>query len=356
MTVTLSLGGSISLDGAVSLALKERSPIHGQLHLKLNVNPFSATGSFSVEGQLPGVSLRAAGGAGFTAKHFTATENGRIKVFGLTGTGEVIVSDKGLGASGKVCGPFHVCKSVALAGTWTQIGKLDVPAIVGGEPQRLVTVSGVATAGQSAGFRVPAGRTLLFVTVSGSAGGAPAVTLRAPGGKTYSSARSTRTVLFTAQPEFDLTTIAVLDPQAGTWHIAKTPTDQSVLHVTAQTLGSLGLLRAAKISPASSSRHPLSAHARVLLSWSSAHLPRGVRVSIVRRSRPHEAGTGIVGNLGASGHYSLPVSKLSAGRNYIALAATLHGVPFQEITFRGQVWRAAPHHRRTKAKAKAKRH
>lgn len=351
VTLTVSFGGSVSLHGAVSLALKDHSPINGQIDLKLDVHPFSATGKFSVEGQLPGVSLRTAGGAGFTAKHFTAIENGRIKVFGLTGSGEAIVSDKGLGASGKVCGPFHVCKSIALAGTWTQIGKLDVPAIVGGEPQRLITVSGVAAAGQSARVHVRAHRTLLLIAVSDSSG-SPAVTLRAPGGKTYHSTRSTRSVLFTAQPEFGLTTIAVLAPRAGTWRVASTPGEQEVLHVAVQTLGSLSLIHAAKISPASARHHRLSTRAHILLRWRSANLPRGVRVTIVRRSRPHEAGIGVVGNLGASGRYSLPVSKLAAGRNYIALAATLHGVPFQEITFRGPVWRAVPHRRKTRAKTK----
>jgi hypothetical protein len=79
VTLTISFGGSVSLDGAVSLALKEHSPIHGQMHLQLNVHPFSATGHVSVEGQLPGISMRAAGGAGFTTKHFTAAESGTVK-------------------------------------------------------------------------------------------------------------------------------------------------------------------------------------------------------------------------------------------------------------------------------------
>jgi hypothetical protein len=351
VTLTVSFGGSVSLHGAVSLALKDHSPINGQLDLKLDLSPFSATGHFSVEGQLPGVSLRVAGGAGFTTKHFTAIEDGTVKVFGLTGRGEVIVSDKGLGASGKVCGPFHVCKSVALAGTWSQIGKLDVPAIIGGEPQKLITVSGVAAAGQSARVHVRAHRTLLFITVRDSSS-APAVTLRAPGGRIYHSTRSTRNVLFTAQPQFGLTTIAVLDPRAGTWRVDNAKGEQAALHFAAQTLGSLSLVHATRIFSGGSSHHRLSPHAHILLRWRSVHLPRGVRVTIVRRSNPHKAGIGVAGNLGASGHYFLPVSKLAAGRNYIALAATLHGVPFQEITFRGQVWRATPHHRRRKAKGK----
>jgi len=79
-----------------------------------------------------------------------------LKLFGLSGSGEVIVSDKGMGASGTVCGPFHaICKTMALAGTWSQIGKLEVPAILGGEPRKLVTVSGVTAAGESATVRVP---------------------------------------------------------------------------------------------------------------------------------------------------------------------------------------------------------
>ncbi len=349
VTLTVSFGGSVSLDGAVSLALKDDSPVNGQIHIKLNLHPFSATGSFSTEGQLPGVSLRTAGGVGFTTKHFTAAENGKLKIFGLSGSGEAIVSDKGLGASGEVCGPFHLCTSMALAGTWEQIGKLDVPAIVGGEPKKLITVSGVAAAGQSARIHVPAGRRLLLITVSDSAG-APAVTLRAPGGKLYHSSRSTGTVVFTAQPQFGLTTIAVLDPRAGTWRVANAPGEQAVLRVAAQTLGSLSLIKTAKIAPTSSSRHPLSSHARITLRWRSAHLPSGVRVTIVRRTKPDEAGTGVVGDLRSSGRYSLPVSKLPTGRSYLTLAATLNGVPFEQTNF-GQVWRVTPRH-----KTKSKRH
>jgi hypothetical protein len=341
VTLTVNFAGSVSLNGAVSLALKDHSPLHGEVHLKLTVHPFSATGSFSTEGQLPGVSLRAAGGAGFTPKHFTAAEAGTLKVFGLSGNGETIVSDKGLGASGRLCA-FHICQSMALAGSWDQIGKLDVPAIIGGEPRKLITVSGVAASGQSAAIHVPAGRALLLIAVSDSAG-APTVTLRAPDGKRYPSTRPKHGLVFTAQPEFGLTTIAVLHPHAGTWHIASEPGEQSVLKISAQTVGSLSLITASKVFPTSSSRHPLAAHRNILLRWTSAHLPRGVRVTIIRRSNPHEVGTGIAADLGASGHYSLPVSKLPLGRSYLSLAATLNGVPFQQINVPGQIWRATPH-------------
>jgi hypothetical protein len=345
VAVTVNFAGSVSLDGAVSLAFKDNSPIHGKLDLQLSIHPFSATGSATIEGDLPGVSLKARGGAGFTTKHFTASEGGSVSMFGLSGTGEVIVSDKGLGASGTVCAPFHVvCKSMAMAGTWQQIGKLDIPAIVGGEPAKLITVSGVAAAGQSSTVTVPAGRSLLFVSVSDSAG-APEVRLRAPGGATYDSSGSSRRVLFTRQPQFGLVTIAVADPRPGRWTVSNGPHEQAPLQVSGQTLGSLTLVHAAAIAPGSSSRHELGAHAQVLLRWTSDHLPAGVRVSIVRRSAPHQVGVGLVGNLGANGRLLLPVSKLAPGRNYFTLAATLNGVPFQEINFPGQAWRAVPRRR-----------
>ena len=345
VTVTVNFGGSISLDGAVSLAFKDHSPIHGKLDVQLSLHPFSATGSATIEGDLPGVSLKARGGAGFTTKHFTASEGGSVSMFGLSGAGQVIVSDKGLGASGTLCSPFHVvCKSMAMAGTWQQIGKLDIPAIVGGDPAKLITVSGVAAAGQSSTVTVPAGRILLFVSVSDSAG-APEVRLRAPSGAIYDSPRSTRTVLFTSQPQFGLSTIAVTDPRPGRWTVSNGPHEQALLHVSAQTLGALTLVHTAALAPISSSRHPLGAHAHVLLQWTSAHLPAGVRVSIVRRSLTNQVGVGLVGNLGASGRLLLPVSKLAPGRNYFTLAATLNGVPFEESNFPGQAWRAEPRRR-----------
>jgi hypothetical protein len=352
VTVTVNFGGSVSLDGAVSFALKDNSPIHGQLHLRLGIHPFSATGSASIEGKLPGVSLDAKGSAGFSAKHFTASESGSVKIYGLSGSGTVIASDAGLGASGTFCTFHTVCKSMAFAGTWTQIGHLDIPAIVGGDPQKLVTVPGVAAAGQSAAIRVPKGRTFLLVSVSDSAG-APTISLRAPGGHVYSSAQSTRNVIFTRQPEFNLTTIAVVDPRAGTWRVSNTPGEGSALHIEFETVHRIQLIHAGSAMPPSSSKHPLSPHARILLRWSSTGLPQGVKVVIVRHSKQHELGVGLVHNLGANGRYVLSTSKLASGRNYFTLAATLNGVPFQVVAFPGDAWRASPKHKKHSTKKRA---
>jgi hypothetical protein len=355
VTVTLSLGGSISLDGAVSFALKDHSPLHGALHLKLGINPFSASGTASIAGSLPGVSFNAGGGAGFTAKHFTATEGGSIKMYGLSGRGQVIASDKGLGASGVLCSPGHLyCQSLALAGTWSQIAKLDVLDIVGGDPQRLITVSGVAAAGQSAPIHVARGRSLLLATVRGSAG-APRIVVHSPGGRAYSSTRSTHTVIFTRQPQFGITTIAIPRPHRGTWRISSARGEQGVIQVSAETVRPIRLINATGILPQSSARHPLGPRSHVELRWRSAGLPKDVRVTIVRRSKPHQPGVGIGGNLPVNGHYAIPSAKLAVGRNTFSLAATLHGVPFQTVDVKGTAWRAgkarhkkARHHRRTK--------
>jgi hypothetical protein len=351
VTVTVSLAGSVSFDGAVSFALKDHSPVHGQLHLKLGLHPFVASGSASAEGQLPEVSLKAGGGIGFSTKHFTAIENGSVKVFALSGGGQVILSDAGVGASGVLCGPFHFCQSIGFTETWKQLSNFDLPTIVGADPQRLITVKGIAAAGQSAGFRVPPGRRILLASISGTAG-APEVRLRAPDGRTFSSARSTTTAIFTRQAQFGLTTVTVIRPRAGVWRIMNAP-GQHLLRIRTETVGSIRLIRAAGISPSSSARRPLSARARIRVRWSSAGLPKGVRVVIVRLSLPHEAGVGIVGNLDASGSYVVPVKKLAPGRNYLKLAATLNGVPFQEVAL-GSAWRAKPRssprrsHRKTK--------
>jgi hypothetical protein len=354
VTVTVSLAGSVRLDGAVSFALKDHSPIHGELHLKLNLRPFSASGSASEEGQLPGVSVRAGGGIGFSSKHFTAVENGAVKVFGLSGRGQVIASDLGIGGDGSLCA-LHLCQSLAFTETWKQLVKFppDPPTIIGADPQKLITVSGVAAAGQSATLRVSPGRSLLLLSVNGSTA-APEVRLRAPGGRIYSSARSTGTVLVTHQPQFALTTVTVIHPRAGLWHVSGVRGDQTVLRIHAQTVRPLKLLRAATIAPRSSARHPLGARAHVSLSWSSTRLPSGVRVSIVRRSHPHELGTGLIGGLRANGRYLLSVDKLAPGRNYLTLAATLNGVPFQVLTF-GSVWRAPRHAHRGKHRGARRR-
>lgn len=340
VTLTVNLGGSVSLDGAVSLVLRTHSPLHGKLHLQMGLHPFSATGSFSVDGSLAGASLKAGGGAGFTTQHFTAVENGSIEAYGLSGKGEVIASDKGLGASGSLCAPFKVvCQSLAFAGTWEQIGKFDLPAIVGGQPSKLITVSGVSAAGESASVRVPASRRLLLIAVSNPAG-APSVTLYAPGGRAYRPGRRSRKVAFAEQPRFGLTTIAVVDPQAGRWRIVATEGGQT--HIAAQTVDSLPPIHAYGLAPVSSARHPLPRKGHLLVRWASIHLPGTVRISVVVRSKARGAGVVVAHGLRSSGSYSIPVGRLPVGRGTIALEATLDGVPFQQVKVPGLAWRAAP--------------
>ena len=348
VTVTVDFGGSISLDGAVSFVFKDNSPVNGQLHLRLGLHPFSATGSASMEGKLPGVSLQAKGSAGFSVKHFTAAESGSLDIYGLSGSGNIVASDKGLGASGTLCAFHTVCKSIGFAGTWDQIGHLDLPAIIGGDPQKLVTVSGVTAAGQSAAVRVPRARTFLLVSASGSAG-APKIELRAPGDRLYSPARSTKGVIFTRQPEFNLTTIAVVAPRAGTWRVTAGPGEGS-LNIAFQTVHQVHLIRAAAAIPPNSSKHPLARHAHITLSWSSSGLPHGAKVVIVRHSHQHELGFGLAHNLGANGRYVISTSQLAPGRNYFTLAAVLNGVPFQVVAFHGDAWRRAPKHKKPSIK------
>lgn len=271
VAVTLSFGGSITFDGAVSFALRDHSPINGHLHLMLSINPFSAEGTVSEEGKLPGVTLKAGGGAGFSAKHFTVSENGSISAFSLSGSGQVILSDKGIGGSGELCAPYHwFCQSLAFTETWKQLESFDPPTLVGAEPQKLVTVPGVAAAGQIARVRVPAGRSLLVLEVKGATPSAPVLRLRAPGGRVYSSAHSTRGALFTSESQFGLTTIAVPHPRGGVWRILATPGTQGALRVTAQTVRPLHLIGTAAITPRSSRRHALNGRSRLRLQWSRA--------------------------------------------------------------------------------------
>jgi hypothetical protein len=352
VTVTVDLGGAVDFSGKVSLALADDSPLTGEIDLQLGFAPFSATGSFKVTGSLPGVSLALGGGAGFTTKHFTASEHGDLHVFGLSGSGDAVISDAGMGASGQLCSPkiFGVgfCQSLAFAGTWKQIGALDVPDMIGGDPQRLVTVPGVSAAGHPTAIRVPRGRALLLLAVHGSEG-APALRLRAPDGHVYGSARASGPVLVSHQPRFGLTVLTVVHPQPGVWRVSAAPGTHAVLQVHAQTVRPIKLIHAFAVARGGSRHHPLGIHARAraLLRWSSLNLPPEVRVRIVRRSHPHQVGAGVPLAAGLSARDSLkvPVGELLAGPNYFTLQATLHGVPFQDVSFPGAAWRAAPRSR-----------
>ncbi|HEX3693271.1 MAG TPA: hypothetical protein VHU13_07995 [Solirubrobacteraceae bacterium] len=339
VTISVDFSGAVSLDGAVSFVFKDHSPVHGQLHLQLRFKPFSAVGTASADADLPGVSLKAHGGAGFTAKHFTATASGDLRIFALSGHGEAVTSDAGLGASGKLCVLFF-CETLAFAGTWKQIQSFDLPAIVGGEPDKLITVSGVSAAGQTRSVRVPGGRSLLLISVRAITG-APRVRLRAPNGRVFDSALRSASVAFASQPNFGLTTIAVPHPRAGRWRIS-TATSTGAIQVAAQTVRPMRLVHADMVAPTGSSRHPLSTHARVLLRWSSRGLPSGVRLFIVRRSRAHQIDVGVAHGLRANGSYEVPVSRLAVGPNFFSVVATLHGVPFQHANFPGVAWRTSP--------------
>ena len=333
VSVKLTIGHSVELNGAVSFALEHGSPLHGQLDLKLNVDPFSASGSASAEGSLPGVSLKVGGGAGFSAHHFTLAETGSLHAFGLNGSGQAILSDKGVGASGKLC--LHgnwLCQSLAFVETWSQLRDFDLPTLTGAEPSKLITVPGVASAGRLASVRVSSGRTRLLIELRG---GTEAVSVRAPGGASYTEGAHPKSVAFVAQPEFQLVTIAVARPRAGVWQIYGAPG----LQVKAETVHPVSLVSATGVSPASSSRSRLGSRLHVRVAW-HGELGAGVRITLLRRSSPKEAGVGLVGNLPPSGSVEIPVSKLAPGRNYLSLAVTRGGIPFQQVNIPGTVWRS----------------
>jgi hypothetical protein len=351
VAVTLDLGGSVSFSGKVSFGLEDDSPLNGELHLQLQFAPsFEASGSLAAQGSLPGVSLKLSGGAGFTTKHFTASEGGELHVFGLSGSGHAVISDAGMGASGELCTPkilgVGLCESLAFAGSWKQIGALDVPDMIGGDPERLITVPGVAVAGRPVAIRVPRGRSLLLLAVHGSEG-VPALLVHAPGGKVYRSRRSRGVVIVSHQPQFGYTILAILHPRAGIWRVAGAPGTHATLQVHAQTVRRIRPIHTRPVAHGGSRSHPLRGHGRVLLRWSSLNLPGDVRVRIVRHVRPHQLGAGAVlaASLPARGTLSVPANRLASGVNYFTLEATVHGVPFQDLTFAGVAWRLQPRHK-----------
>ncbi|HWX86750.1 MAG TPA: hypothetical protein VNX67_01105, partial [Solirubrobacteraceae bacterium] len=336
--VTLSLGGAISFDGAVSFVLKDGSPLHGQLHLHLHVSPFSAGGSASAEGKLPGISLKVGGGAGFSARHFTLSEYGMLSAFGLSGKGQAILSDKGLGASGELCAPAHVfCQTLAMTETWRQLRSLQLPTLVGAQPTKLITVPGVASARRLATVRVSSGRSLLLIDATGA--GAPIVGVRDPSGRLYGA--GSHRVIIVRQPEFGLTTIAVPHPRPGTWHVELLGPAVAGLTARAVTVQPIALIQTGAITPSSTRRHRLAPKTSIRLRWESRGLPSGVRLSLVRRRQPHEAGAGLAGDLSGNGALLVPARRLAVGPNYLSLAASQNGIPFQQVTFSGTVWRAS---------------
>jgi hypothetical protein len=114
------------------------------------------------------------------------------------------------------------------------------------------------------------------------------------------------------------------------------------LTVHAQTIHPVQLLQTSLRAPSSSSRQPLSRKARITLSWSSAGLPSGIRITLERSSTPEPARrtTVLLRTASTTGSYTVPVGKLAAGRNDFTLVALESGVPFEQVSFRGSAWRA----------------
>ncbi len=344
--LTVDFSGSATIDGAVSFVLKDKSPVSGTLHLKLGVNPFVATGNVVVDGKLPTIKLHVAAGAGFTARHFTLDGKGTLSVDNLTGSGEEVLSDAGLGASGQLC--FHTivhtfCQQMGFALTWTQAHALlggdlrPLGSVFGADPQRLITVK-TSAAGSSSAVTVPAGRSLLALTFTDPTG-PPEVALVDPHGNTYSSAKPPGNMLVGRQPEFNLTSVTILHPVAGTWHVRST--SSGPVQLAAQTIRPLKLIRTFPVRPATSSRHPLTAGKVVTLRWSSTGLPAGVQVAILDSPHPGQISTGrLLATLaGGSGSLRVGTGRLTAGGNYFALVARAGGVTFQRIAFSGSAWR-----------------
>lgn len=355
-SLTIDFGGSVAIDGAVNFILKDKSPVHGDVHLELGLSPFRASGKVSLSGELPGVSLKASGAAGFTTKHFTAIASGSLSAFSVfSGKGEVIASDAGLGGDGTLCAKalfLHTCKTLAFAGSWNEVSKFDLPKMIGGQPQKLITVPGVASLAHPFAVRMRSGETLLLLGVRGGRG-APAVVVRAPDGHVYRKPSSG--VSFMRQRRFDLTIVAVFDPAPGLWHVLPGRGVHGRFSGSAETVGSLGRIATRPASPTGSKRKPLSSRAHVSLRWLASRLPRSVRVKVVDEAtiRGHKATITLAENRRASGRIAVPIRRLAGGRNRLALIASEHGVAFEHVAFAGSVWKAKP---RSREKPGAKGH
>jgi hypothetical protein len=345
-TFTLDLAGSASLNGAVSFVLKDDSPVSGELHLKLGLKPFQASGSVVVDASLPEIDEHLNAGAAFTTSHFTVDGQGTLKIDLLSGTGEEIVSDKGVGASGTLCGfDHHFCQTMGFALTWTKVHDLltghlsALSGMFGADPTKLITVHAAAV-GSPTSIVVPQGQSLLSLSFT-SPTGPPHVELVDPHGKVYDTAKPPANMLVGTQPQFKLTSVTILAPLAGTWHVRNTPGSETQIQVQAQTIHAVHPLRTQRVTPKTSSRHPLATHKVVTLRWTSTGLPTGLRINIIESPHPGEisAGRTLASLTTPSGSLRLGVNRLTPGANYFALVATVNGVPFQRIGFPGSAWR-----------------
>lgn len=360
--LTLNLSGAVTLDGKVSFITHDNSPLTGEMSLSIRLSPFKATGTLSANGDLsPLATMKVQAGAGFTAHAFSARGTGSLDMHLLDGSGVEVLSNAGVGASGTLCTHSvqikkfgltvtlvpKICQRLGFAAKWSQLGDLIhgdlgvLGSILGSDPESLVTVPVSAAARNTAAIRVASHRTLLFIDVHSPAG-PPALIVTAPGGKTYTTTSHAAPFLVSRDARFNLTTITVVRPRPGTWHVRPAKGAGDTVQVHAETVHAVQPLRGFG-GHAGTKRHGLTTSEHLTLRWRSAGLPAGVRVEIVR-SRKHGALAGartIARGLRANGTLRVNGRQLQRGANWLILVATLHDVPFAQVDFRGPAWRAA---------------
>ncbi len=344
VSLSVNTAGSGTLAGEIDVLDGEGRLVKGTASLTLQLAPtFLASGTLNASWNALAVSAALTTSAVIDRYHFTAQGSVSGQVLGKSvANGSGVISDKGVGATTRICIPWVGCLYVGAGMKWANVTTIP-PKVdwIGSNINQYVTLtasaaSATARAGTSSTrqFSVKPKQPLLYIEARGDE--APAFELVSPTGVRYRPGRS-RKDLFT-QTIGDVTALVVYAPKAGRWKLRSLAGEQTRYSI--ETIPEIGRVRPGRITPATTQKKPLSAKTKkVRLSWSGQDLPGDTRLTLYVANSKNAPGKVVRSGLRVRGTTTVDRKLLSAGANYFSLVPSSGGVRFDLVRFPKPVWK-----------------
>lgn len=343
VTLTLDTSGAGSLSGEVDVVDGEGRLVKGTAAFTLRLFPsFLASGSFAATFNAVAVSANLGLTAALNTSHFTAQGGLSGSVLGINvGSGNAVLSDKGVGATTRVCALWW-CKWIGAGLTWTKVASWP-PSVdwIGSDVQQYVTLTasaarvGARSSATTRAFRVERGRPFLYVEARGSE--TDAFELVSPTGAVYRPGSRRKDAY--SQTLDGVTAQVVYGPTPGTWRLRSRTERRTTFRIEA--IRELGRVRAGRVSPTSSRSRRLPARTkRIRVTWRhTGYLPPSTRLALYTAATGKAPGKVLKTGLPATGATAVTVTKLRHGANHLYLVPKAEGIQFDLIRFPRPTWR-----------------
>jgi hypothetical protein len=342
VTLTINTAGSGSLSGEIDVLDGEGRLVKGTASLTLQLFPsFLASGSFNATFNAVAVSANLSLSAALNRTNFTAQGTVSGSVLGVNvGSGTGVLSDKGVGATTRLCFGWFGCYWVGAGLTWSKVTSFP-PSVdwIGSDVQQYVTLTASAararTAAASRAFTVERGRP--FLLVEGRGDDARAFELVSPAGVTYRPGAKRRDLH--TQTIGDVTAVVVYAPTPGTWRLRSRTEERTRFRVEA--IRAIGRIRAGRITPATTKARRLPAGTkRIRVTWRRAGwLPAETRLRLYAATSSRAPGRLLKSGLRTTGTTTVKASALRKGANHLYLVPQAEGIRFDLVRFPKPVWK-----------------